>query len=206
MSVITLVKVQEKDKRRCNVFVDGEFSFSLSVDLVIKYGIKKDANLNDFPLEDIKKEDNKNYAFSLALKYLSRALKTKKQVVTYLLNKGFDQDVVFSVIDKLKEYNYVNDEEYARRYLELKSSSEGKRLSDYKLMIKGLKKSDIDNARDSIEINSKENAFYLAQKKIKNKEINTENLSKVYRYLIGKGFSYEDANFAISSLKENVDD
>lgn len=206
MSVITAVKIQEKDKNRCNVFVDGEFSFAVSLDLAIKYGLKKDLSLNEIPLDEIKKEDSKNYAFSLGVKYTSKALKTKKQVVTYLQNKGFDLDVVYFVVDKLKEYNYVNDEEYAKRYLEIKSYSEGKRLSDYKLMMKGVKKSDIDSAREDVYIDSKESAFSLAQKKMKNKENTTENLSKVYRYLIGRGFSYEDANYAVDKLKEILND
>lgn len=206
MSIITSVKIQEKDKNRCNVMVDGEFSFSLSIDLIIKYGIKKDVDIINLPIDEIKKEDSKIYALNLAVKYLSRSLKTKKQVVTYLNNKGFDYDVISFVVDKLKEYNYINDEEYAKRYLETKSNSEGKRLSDYKLMMKGIKKTDIDSARENVDIDSKESAFLIAQKKIKNKEITIENLSKVYRCLVGKGFSYEEANFAISKLKEDVID
>lgn len=206
MSIITSVKIQEKDKNRCNVMVDGEFSFSLSIDLIIKYGIKKDVDIINLPIDEIKKEDSKIYALNLAVKYVSKALKTKKQVVTYLNNKGFDYDVISFVVDKLKEYNYINDEEYAKRYLETKSNSEGKRLSDYKLMMKGIKKTDIDSARENVDIDSKESAFLIAQKKIKNKEITVENLSKVYRYLVGKGFSYEEANFAISKLKEDVID
>ncbi len=206
MSIITSVKIQEKDKNRCNVMVDGEFSFSLSIDLIIKYGIKKDVDIINLPIDEIKKEDSKIYALNLAVKYVSKTLKTKKQVVTYLNNKGFDYDVISFVVDKLKEYNYINDEEYAKRYLETKSNSEGKRLSDYKLMMKGIKKTDIDSARENVDIDSKESAFLIAQKKIKNKEITIENLSKVYRYLLGKGFSYEEANFAISKLKEDVID
>lgn len=206
MSVITAIKVQEKDKNRCNVYVDGDFSFSLSVELVIKYGLKKDLSLDLLPIDEIRKEDSKNFAFSLGVKYASKCLKTKKQVTTYLQKKGFELDVVYYVVDKLKEYNYVNDEEYAKRYLEIKSSLEGKRLSDYKLMMKGIKKQDIDSAREDVLIDSKENAYLLAQKKLKNKEITTGNLSKIYRYLVGRGFSYEDANYAIVKLKENVDD
>ena len=120
---------------------------------------------------------------------------------TYLLNKGFSEKTVYYVIDKLKEYNYINDEEYVKRYLEIKSRTEGKRLSDYKLMMKGVKKSDIIQAREGFDDNSKENALNIATRKMKNKEPTRENLSKVYRYLIGKGFSYEDAEYAISFFR-----
>ena len=202
MSVITDIKVQTKDKKRCNVFVDGEFSFALYIETAMKHGLKKDLAIDQSFINQILEEDSILYAFSLGLKYVSRSLKTKKQVVTYLLNKGFNEKITYIVIDKLKEYNYINDEEYAKRYLEIRSSVEGKRLSDYKLMMKGIKKSDIESAREDFDDNSKESAKRIAEKKLKNREITKENLSKVYRYIIGKGFSYEDAEYAISCFKE----
>lgn len=201
MSVITAIVVQNKDKKRCNVFVDGDYSFAVYIDTAMKYGLKKDLELNEGLKAQILEEDEKAYAFSLGLKYVSRALKTKKQVITYLLSKGISDKSVYYAVDKLKEYNYINDEEFAKRYLEIKSSCEGKRLSDYKLMMKGVKKSDIESAREDVFIDSKEIAKNLAEKKMKNKENTFENQTKVFRYLIGKGFSYEDAEYAISFFK-----
>ena len=47
----------------------------------------------------------------------------------------------------------------------------------------------------------KENAKNIAIKHFRGKEKTKENLAKTYRYLIGKGFSYEEASFAIDHLK-----
>ena len=203
MSAITAIIAQNNDKKRCNVFVDGEFSFAVYIDTAMKYGLKKDLEITEELIKEITEEDGKNYAFILGLKYVSKSLKTKKQVITYLTGKGFAQKTVYEVIDKLKDYNFINDEEYVKRYLEIKSTSEGKRLSDYKLMMKGVKKTDIESAREDFKDNSKENAKNIAERKLKNKEKTYENLSKVYRYLIGKGLSYEAAEYAISFFKEN---
>lgn len=202
MSVITEISPQKRTKNRFNVFVDGEFSFAVSIDLVLKYGLKNNFVLNDKLKSEIIAEDSVLYALSLSTAYLSRSLKTKKQVITYLKNKGFDDKTIYYVIDKLKEYDFVNDEEYVRRYLETYSASQGKRLADYKLMMKGISKNDIENVRESFNDDSKNNALRIAEKRLKNKEITKENLSKTYRYLVGKGFSYEDAEFAISAFKE----
>ena len=38
--------------------------------------------------------------------------------------------------------------------------------------------------------------IYKAEKYLKNKETTKENMAKAYRYLIGRGFSYEVATFA----------
>ena len=76
-------------------------------------------------------------------------------------------------------------------------------MVEYKLMMKGVKKEDIGAAYDGVEIDAKQNAKNLAIKHLKNKEKSKENLAKTYRYLLGKGFSYEEANFALSELKED---
>jgi SOS response regulatory protein OraA/RecX len=67
--------------------------------------------------------------------------------------------------------------------------------------MKGVKKEEINSAYENLEVDSKENAKIIAQKHLKNKELSKENLAKTYRYLIGKGFSYEEASFAIEQMK-----
>ena len=200
MSVITLISVQNKDKNRCNVFVDGEFNFAAYIDLIIKYGLKKGDELSDNLKEEILNEDLKTYSFSLALKYLQRGLKTKKQVVDFLKRKSCPDNVIYGTIDRLKELDYITDVEYAKRYIETFSLSSGKRLLAYKLMSKGVKKADIEIADANVEIDSREVAANIAEKKLKNKTIDRIVLSKTFRYLIGKGFSYDDAEYATSRL------
>ena len=203
MSVITDILPQVKAKNRCNVFVDGEFSFAASVDLIVKYGLSKNFYISDELKNKIIAEDANIFAFSLAVNYLSKAIKTKKQIILYLQKKGFVDKTVFYAIDILKEYGYVDDKEYVKRYLETYSSTQGRRLADYRLMMKGINKNDIEAVRAEFDDNSKENALRIAEKRLKNKQVDMDILSKTYRYLIGKGFSYEDAEFAMSKFKEN---
>ena len=71
-------------------------------------------------------------------------------------------------------------------------------------MMKGVKKQDIEEAYSDLDIDENENAKVIAEKYLKNKEINKETLAKAYRYLIGRGFSYDQASFALSNYKEDV--
>ncbi|MBQ8426282.1 MAG: RecX family transcriptional regulator [Clostridia bacterium] len=203
MPLITSISVQEKNKKRCNLFINGEFYAGISLECALKYRLKKGLELSQNELTEIILESNKVEALSLGIKYVTNALKTKKQVKTYLLGKGYSEEVVWYCIDKLKEYKYIDDAEYAKRYIESVSKNQGTRLTEYKLMMKGVKKEDIAFAYSECDIPHNENAFSVAEKHIKHKERTKENLSKTYRYLIGRGFSYEEANFAISKLKED---
>ena len=202
MPKITKLSIQEKNKNRCNVFVDGCFFIALPVELVYKHALKVGLEIIPREFEQIVLEKDKSEALSKATGYVTKRLKTKKQVVEYLLGKGYNQETVNYCIEKLIEYRLIDDVEYAKRYIESVSKGEGVNLTRYKLMMKGLNKQIVENVYSDAEIDSKENAKSLAIKKMKNKEITRENLSKTYRYLISKGFTYEDATYAIESIKE----
>ena len=203
MPTITSLKQQNK-KERFNVFIDGEFAFSVSIDAVIKYRLKEGLLLSNTQIQEITQEEEKNYAFSLGLKYINKAFKTKKQVKTYLISKEISYNSVKFAIEKLTDLGYLNDVEYAKQYIETYSNSQGKRMVDYKLMMKGVNKEDIESAYTSIEIPSKENAKLIAEKRLKNKEINRENILKTYRYIVSKGFSFEEAEYAVKEFKEQL--
>ena len=197
------LSVQEKNKKRCNLFIDGEFFAGVSLETVLKFRLKVGQEIDQKDLADLVFDSEKILALEKAITYTTKALKTKKQVRTYLLGKGYSEDVVWYCIDKLVEYKYIDDTEYAKRFIESTSKNQGKRLTEYKLMMKGVKKEDISLAFESADVPSKENAKALAEKHIRNKELTKENVAKTYRYLIGKGFSYEEASYAISFFKDN---
>ncbi len=206
MAKITAITAQTKNKKRCNLFVDGEFFVGVSLETVLKERLKVGQEVDQRDLAEIISSSDKVEAIEKAVTYCSKTLKTKKQVKTYLLGKGYTEDIVWHCIDKLIEYNLINDKEYAKRYLETTSKNQGKRLAEYKLMAKGLKKEEISIVYDDLEIPSKENAKEIALKYMRNKDNTKENIAKTYRYLISRGFSYEDATYAVSAFKNGDDD
>ncbi len=202
MPTITSIVVQQKNKNRCNLFIDGEFFCGISVEAVMQNRLKKGMTLTDDELNSLVVEGQKGEAFDKALTYVSKALKTKRQVKDYLVKKGYQEDVVWFAVDKLKAYGYVDDVEYAKRYIQSVGASQGRRLIEYKLMGKGVKKQDICLAYDALDFTHGDAACKVAEKYLKNKEITKENIQKAYRYLIGRGFSFDEASRAISNFKE----
>ena len=202
MSKITEISYQKQNKNRCNLYVDGEFFAGISLETVLLHRLKVGTECDKATLENIIIENDKHEALLKATAYVSKTLKTKRQVKDYLIKKGYSEEIAYHVIDKLKEYGYVNDQEYSKRYIESVSKSQGKRLIEYKLMMKGVKKEEIENAYAASESDDFSNAKAVAEKHIKNKEKTKENIAKTYRYLIGRGFSYEQANYAVSELSK----
>lgn len=201
MPTITEISVQKNNKNRYNLFVDNEFFCGISIETIIKNHLKIGLIVETNKLKDIIFDDEKQQALTKAIEYISKALKTKKQLKEYLIKKGYSDEIVWFCIDKLKEYNYIDDKEYSKRYIECSSKTQGKRLIEYKLMMKGVNKEDIENAYSRVDIDQNENAKFVAQKYLKNKEITKENIAKTYRYLIGKGFSYDEATYALKDFQ-----
>lgn len=206
MSKITAITLQQKHKDRCNLFVDGEFYAGVSLETVMKFRLKAGTETDEKELGEILREAEKSEASEKALSYVSRTIKTKRQVKEYLLKKGFSESACYYAIDKLKEYGYINDEEYAKRFIESTGKTQGKRLMAYKLMAKGVKKEEIESAYEEVGGKAGENAAALAEKRLKNKEHTKENILKTYKYLISRGFSYEEAEAAISPFKNGEED
>ncbi len=204
MAKITAIELQKKDKERCNLFLDGNFFAGVSNETIIKNHLKVGMELDEKKLGEILHESEKQKALSKSLDYISKAIKTRKQVKEYLQGKGYLDEIVFYVLDKLTEYGFVNDKEYAVRYIEAYSKTQGKKLIEFKLMQKGVRKEDIAFAFEETEgkIDNFENVYALAIKHLKGKERTRENYAKTYRFLAGKGYLYEDIERAISKIRE----
>ena len=202
MAKITAITTQQKNKDRVNLFIDDEFFSGLSLETVMLNRLKVDMEVDSNKLKEIVEQSERTDALNKALNYISKTLKTKIQVKDYLVKKGYSLEVAWYCVDKLKDYKFIDDKEYSKKYIECNSKSQGKRLFSYKLMEKGVRKEDIEKALEESEIDLKECAFNTAQKYLKNKEITKEILVKTYRYLIGRGFSYEETDYAISKFKD----
>ena len=202
MPIITAINLQEKDKNRCNIYVDNEFFKGVSIEMVLKNSLKVGLEVDENKLNMLIQDSELTDALNKAVFYVSKALKTKRQVKDYLLKKGYSNDIVWKCIDKLKEYDLINDTQYSKRYIETMSKNQGKKLIEYKLMSKGIKKEDIYNAYETAEVSHVENAKLLAEKYMKNKEKTKENYAKVYKYLLSRGYSYDEVSEATSIFKD----
>jgi regulatory protein len=201
LSEITAITPQIKDKRRCNIYVDGQFCCGLTLETTVKNRLKVGQSVSREYLAEIQLESEKNTAFDKALTHLSATRKTEKEVRTFLQGKGYLPAVVDYAVEKLRSYNFLNDGEYAEAYVEFASKKKGGRLIRMELKNKGVSDAEIDGALE--ELDSEQEflaAKELLDKYMRNKIADVQTLQKAYRYLMGKGFDYEAAKRALSTL------
>ena len=207
MNEITDITPQIKDKTRCNIYVDGRFYCGLTLEATIKNRLKVGQIVEPEKLAKIQLESERNTAFDKALTHLSATQKTEKQIRDFLSKKGYLPAVTDYVVEKLRSYDFLNDDAYAESYVEFAAKKKGGRLIRMELRGKGIDENSIENALETLdEAQEIQTASAILEKYMRNKTCDKETLQKAYRYLMGKGFDYEIIRSALRAYGETEED
>ena len=207
MNEITAITPQVKDKRRCNIFVDGRFCCGLTLEATVKNRLKVGQTITPERLAEIQLDSEKNTAFDKALTHISATQKTEKQVREFLQGKGYLPAVVDYAIEKLRSYNFLNDGQYAESYVESISKRKGSKLIRMELRSKGVSETEIDAALDALPVEQEiETAKGILEKYMRGKVCDKTTLQKACRYLLGKGYDYEVVKSALTEFGDCDDD
>ncbi len=203
MPTITDMQIQKNNKSRANVYVDGEFAFGLEMVTVLRLGLKIGKEVPSDVLSQAVFDSEVSVAFGKAVDYLARAMKTTKQMRDYLTKKGYSQDIVNVVVQKLQGYKYLDDDEYARLYAQQNKGRKGERRIKQELLTRGISHQKV---QDQVQIDGDEqltSAMSLAQKYLKNKDCDLKTMQKLQRYLLYRGFDYDVVNKIVRRFKNN---
>lgn len=206
MSKITGIEIQKRNKNRVNLYVDNEYLLSLQAELVYKYNLSKNQEIDEEKLLEIARADDYEKAKNKALNSLSKVEKSEKKI-REKLSADFDEEVIEEVVEFLKKHELVDDERFAEMIVsnDLNFKRVGKNRIKQNLYTKGIKREYIESAISDIDSDVElENAIYLAKKRlprIKDKDINKVK-NKLYQHLSYKGFSYDIIKSAIREVLE----
>lgn len=200
--VITSVTKQKNNENRFNIFVDGEYSFSADGEDVMEFGIKADAEYEEVELRQLIYNCQYKKAFDDACRFLSARPRSRMELVKKLRAK-YDTGVIDEVIVKLQEYNYINDDEFARMWIEERKRLKptGKKKIAQELRAKGIDNKVVSEAIDRFLPNDVEAAVEIVRKKVNKAGGFPESrqaAQKLYRYLLYRGFEYDTIKQALS--------
>ena len=208
MNIITKMEISKRNKERINIYIDEEYAFSISAELVYKENLKVKDKVDVQLLKKLSDEDNYIKCKNTALKIIERTYKSEKELAERLELKGYDSHIIKRTINFMKEYNLLNDNSYATMYVKDKSKIAGKRK--YTLLQKGINENIIENELEKLDNNELKNAAYeMALKKYKvisKREADEYKLmQKLYRFLMGKGYDYDLIKDVVKSIVKSED-
>lgn len=198
---ITAITPQVKDKTRCNIEADGRFYCGMKLETVVLGRLKVGMHVTEAELAALQLESEKQTALDKALNHITVSMKTEKEVRDFLRKKGYLDDVIGYVVERMKKYNYLDDAAYAASYAAAAVKKKGKKLIAMELRQKGISEEDIESAL-SLLSGEEESAKALLEKYLRGKETDAKTLYKAFSYLLSKGYDHETARSALGSLAD----
>ena len=212
--MVTDIKQAIKNPNRANIFVNGKYRFSLDIFQLTQLNVKIGAKFSKVEIENLEQQSEFGKLYALALNYCLMRPHSEKEIRDYLwkktLNrklknhktgkfydkKGVSKLSVEQVLDRLIEKKYINDEKFARFWIENRNQRKGSSIKKLKseLFSKGVS----DEIIEQILASSKRNDSEEIQKIIAKKAKKYSDEKKLVAYLARQGFSYDEIKKALS--------
>lgn len=146
-------------------------------------------------------------AFDTAAKFL-KSPKTEYQVREKLYEKGFHKVEIEQVIEKMKYYGYIDDYDYCRLFIEIKSKKMGKKKIEYKLINeKRVNEKLVYKAlaeffdKDLEKDKCREYAIKYMEKK--HLVLDMEGKAKVGQHLYQKGYNWDTITAVLATISKS---
>lgn len=165
-----------------------DITVTLYDDVIVKYELLRKKEIDDKLFEEITAYNDKLAAYYKALKYITKKLRTEKEVFDYL-DKEYRKSVIKETIERLKKDGYLNEEFYLKCYIndKVSLSNDGPNKIKKDLIKLGLEEEKIilalENINDKIWLDKIEK---IVKKRISsNKNYSTNRLKEKLIYDLG---------------------
>jgi len=209
---ITSISVQQRDKNRVNVSVDGKYRFSLDFSQLAELGVRVGNEYTDVQLDELENESQFGKLYMRALEYSLMRPHSQHELSQYLyrktrdtltktgsIKKGVSKALTERVYDRIIEHGHVNDTAFAEYWIENRQLRKGisQRKLQAELAAKGVDRSIVERLLTTTERSDEDEI----QKILLKKANRYDDEQKLIAYLARQGFSYDDIKQAIENSK-----
>jgi regulatory protein len=214
---ITSISTQVHNPDRVNVSIDGKYQFSLDISQITDLGVRVGRELDDDELAVLETESQFGKLYSRALEYCLMRPHSVREVRDYLYRKtlrtkyktrqgevrekeGYSPTLATRVLEKLQQKRYVDDEQFARWWVETRNRTKGtslRKLSN-ELRAKGV---EMQIVEEVLAASDRADTDEL-QKLIAKKRTRYPDDTKLIQYLARQGFRYDDIAQALRGSDE----
>lgn len=200
-----ITKIEQGRSRRYKVYADHEFLFALYSKELNQYHIEANMDVPDDIITEILDNIIYKRAKERALYLLEGRPYTCSMMRDKLRNNDYPPVIIDRVILFLQKYQYIDDEAYVAMYVNCHVKNKSKKQIQFDLQKKGILKSMIDEYMEGQDYSEEECFRKLFERYIRGKNMNDRKVrQKVFRFLYGKGFSYDLIAEYMNTELENI--
>ena len=205
MPVITTLEIQKRNKERVNVYLDGEYAFSL--DIMAAAHLQKGQQLSDEEIAGLQTQDEVTRAVDRAVRFLSYRPRSIAEIRRNLSQKQTPEAVIDTAIDRLKHLGYVDDKAFATFWVENRNQFKplSQRALRYELRQKGVVDEDMNAALSTLDETAA--ACQAARSQIRRHRGKSHEIfrQKINAFLQRRGFNYEVIRSVMEQLIEEIE-
>ncbi|MDN4608384.1 recombination regulator RecX [Sporosarcina highlanderae] len=206
MGVLTKITQQKRDTERYNIFIDDKYAFSVHESVLVKFGLTKGMQLDEWAMDEIAYEDRIEKAFNRALHFLSFRMRSEFEVKKKLMDLEYGEAVVLEAIVKLRRLGFLDDQAFSEALMRTQknASNKGPKAIQQELQKKGVGK---ELQEQVLENYSEEEQFAVAKRLAEKAAASNRSIApaqlkqKIQNALARKGFSFS----LIGSVMEEID-
>jgi len=114
---ISKIERQKKNKNRSSIYIDGEFAFGLSNEVLVKFDLHEGDPIDKELIQNVLLEREKQMIRIRAFRLLHYRSRSIQELKNRLLRIGFDHELIAGVIDELVQDKILDDERFAQAYV-----------------------------------------------------------------------------------------
>ncbi|MCI8358732.1 MAG: regulatory protein RecX [Lachnospiraceae bacterium] len=191
---MTITEITAVSRSRYKITLDEEIVFVLYGGELRRFHIKLNGELAKEDYEQIMREILPKRARLRCLNLLKTKDYTRKQLEDKLRQGGYPDEIIEDAIAYASSYGYVNDERYARNFIECHLQARSRRRIENDLAQKGIHRELIVRAFDELleeglEIDeTAQIQKFLLKKNFNARTAGNKERQKMYGFLYRKGF------------------
>ena len=210
---VTKLSSQIKNPDRINIFLNNKYEFSLDISQVIDLAVKPGNIYSDEEVVVLRREGEFSKYYTKAMVYSLARPRSTREISDYLYRQtrtktylvkgerreriGMAPELSQRIINKLIEKKYLNDENFARYWVENRNLKKG--ISERTLKQELLKKGVSQEIVNTVIENSERNDEEELKKVIVKRRHRYENDDKFIKYLVSKGYQYYQIQEVLSA-------
>jgi regulatory protein len=202
MGKITALRTGKGRSQRVNIYLDGQFAFSLDSEVVAREGLQTEQSLSSEQVKMLVESDQHQRCLSAATRYLSYRPYSEFELRERLRRRSFDTKTAEAVISQLKEQGLVDDAAFARYWAENRESfsPRSRWLTRVELRQKGIADDIIAGAVNGID--DEASAYKAAVSRAHSlRQAGYEDFRRrLGEYLKRRGFSYGVISHTVEQL------
>ena len=194
---VTKLSVQVKNPERVNVFLDGTYSFSLTIDQVLEHKVKKDLELDEQEVKKFEKLSLDGKLRQRALEWLLIRPHSEKEVMDYFKRKNVDVEQARGWLDEFIARGFQSNLSFAKWWIDQRRSKQkSQQFIRQELRQKGIDSAIIQSLLSEEPEGDKTALTTLIEKK--QKQIKYQDNQKLTAYLLRQGYRYSDVVEALA--------